>query len=181
MKKRTSQMKMGRTIVAERERIESESERMHARKKLHRKKFISVIVALLLVVVLVVILAISFSKWQQSQEKARIEAQTFEPTVNIIDEGNGGITSKVKNYVGKIEQDLSSLGYKVSRAVLPQGKMREINIYLEGKDYYFKTQLDRGTAVTAEDISRMVRYLDEKGIAPAEYVDVRVERKAYYK
>ena len=44
---------------------------------------------------------------------------------------------------------------------------------------YFKVSLDRGTGVTAEDISRMLKYLQDRGLTPG-YVDVRVEGKAYY-
>ena len=39
---------------------------------------------------------------------------------------------------------------------------------------------ERGSAVQIEDAERMMRYLDGKGLTP-EYVDLRVEGKAYYK
>jgi hypothetical protein len=40
--------------------------------------------------------------------------------------------------------------------------------------------VDRDTAVQAEDMAHMIRYLDEKGIS-CDYVDLRIEGKAYYK
>ena len=40
--------------------------------------------------------------------------------------------------------------------------------------------MDRSSAVQAEDMARMIRYLDGKKIR-ATYVDLRVEGKAYFK
>lgn len=67
------------------------------------------------------------------------------------------------------------------RATLASGMMRTIYLDVENIPYYFKISTERGAAVEAEDIDRMVRYLKENNITPSEYVDVRVERKAYYK
>ena len=39
----------------------------------------------------------------------------------------------------------------------------------------------RWAVVSAEDIVRMKKYLEEQGVVGAEYVDVRVEGKGYYK
>ena len=41
--------------------------------------------------------------------------------------------------------------------------------------------VDRNAAVTAEDVSRMIGYLKGQGIEGCEYIDVRIERKAYWK
>ena len=40
--------------------------------------------------------------------------------------------------------------------------------------------IERGSTVQVEDAERRMRYLDSKELAP-EYVDIRVEGKAYYK
>ena len=50
--KNGEQMRRGRTIVAERERAESESERMQARRQAHRKKKRSMLVGVLFLVVI---------------------------------------------------------------------------------------------------------------------------------
>ena len=55
-----------------------------------------------------------------------------------------------------------------------------MDIYLEGRDEYYKCNLDRGTAETVEDIVRMIGYLKKQGVM-AGYVDVRLEGRAYYK
>ena len=57
---------------------------------------------------------------------------------------------------------------------------RELYVDLEEVGYYFKVSVDRGAGVTAEDMQRMVEYLQGNEINP-EYVDVRIGGKAYYK
>lgn len=177
-------MKTGRTIVAEREKMESESERQLLREKEQKKKRISVAiyVAVFLVVVAAVFLVVKQIVGSQvAPENKESEMQKYEPSVQIVDEsGANHVTERVKKYVGMLERDLVDYGLKVERVVLPADKTREVDVYVSGRGEYYKCNLDRGTAVTAEDISRMSKYLAEHGLGPG-YVDVRVEGKAYYK
>ncbi len=176
-------IKRGRTIVAERERTESESERRKMRQKETMRKRMTAatfVVAVLAVIVLVV--AIGRFIWNKMRPKEEAEIQTYTPTVEIIDERGDGYaekSEKVRSYIGLIEQDFQDAGYKVAKVVLPGDKLREIDVYLDSRGEYYKCQLDRGTAETVEDAVRMIRYLDKNGITPI-YVDVRIEGKAYY-
>lgn len=177
------QMRRGRTIVAERERAESDSERMQARKKAHKKHNHAV----LIVVLMAVILGLSGYMGVRELTKARTEiAQKNEPEylieAQIIDEDNRGqISSRMRQYISYLEGDFRDLGYKVKKVTLPTGMLRELYVDLEGVEpFYFKVDLDRGTAETAEDAVRMINYLNERDLKP-EYVDVRVEGKAYFK
>ena len=79
-----------------------------------------------------------------------------------------------------MEKDAKDVGMRVTKAIIPAGKAREVDIYLEGRDEYYKCNLDRGTAETVEDIVRMIGYLKKQGVM-AGYVDVRLEGRAYYK
>ena len=56
-----------------------------------------------------------------------------------------------------------------------------MDVYIADFEGYFKLSLDRGVGVSAEDMDRMVRYLKKQGFIGVEYVDLRVEGKAYYK
>ena len=122
--------------------------------------------------------------WLQENSEIREEqviTQKYTPTVPITDESDAKkVTEKVKRYVGMMEQDLTDLGLKAERVVLPAEKTREIDVYVVGRKEYYKCNLDRGTAVSAEDIARMIKYLTDRGLEPT-YVDVRIEGKAYYK
>lgn len=68
----------------------------------------------------------------------------------------------------------------VTKVILPTGASRALYVDIEGQEAYYKVDIDRDAATTAEDIERMSRYLAEKDLHP-EYVDVRVEGRAYYK
>jgi hypothetical protein len=41
--------------------------------------------------------------------------------------------------------------------------------------------VDRDPAVSVEDADRMLRYLAEQGVSDFRYIDVRIDRKAYWK
>ena len=175
------QMKLGQTIVAERERVESDSERMRARKAQRRKRGAAVVTGVLMVVILGVLLWLGARQLlDQPQDLAEV-AETYEIQAEIVDEDNTGrISERVRGYIGQLEQDLADLGYKVTRVTLPTGTSRELYVDLEGVEWFFKVTTDRDAAMTAEDMERMVRYLRERDLKPA-YVDVRVEGKAFYK
>lgn len=175
-------MRRGQTIVAERERSVSDSERMNLRKRAKQKKVAAGVFLLLVVALAVaVVIMVAVNIYGNLKEPASLPEETFAPTVSIEDEGGSGlVTSRMREYVGMLENDFTDAGYTVVRAVVPAGKTREIDIYLDGRSEYYKTNIDRGTGVTVEDAARMVRYLDKNDLHP-EYVDVRVAGKAYYK
>lgn len=174
-------MKRGQTIAAEREYVESESERLQARKKIKRNRTTSV----LLVLLLLVIFAFGAYTWMKNIAKEVVRpaenlVEEFPVTAEIVDEsGQMQVSMRTREYIGQLEADLGELGYKVMRVTLPGGMTRELYIDIEGLPYYFKVNMERGTGVSAEDISRMIRFLEGKeGVS---YVDVRIEGKAYYK
>ena len=176
-------MRLGRTIVAEREKTESESERLVARKKAKSKKALMTVVSLIVLAAVVALIVVTvYGVIKQNRDTAvPTEEKKYVPTVTVEDGGGAGyVTERMKEYVGRVEQDFQAYGYKVVRAVVPAGKAREIDVYLDGRDEYYKLNIDRGSAVSAEDAVRMIKYLDEHDIHP-EYVDVRIEEKAYYK
>lgn len=186
---RKSSLKLGRTIAAQRERLETSSERMAARKKGKQKKIIrlSVTVAIFLVFFgFAGYLLISFFKKdaELSQQEAEIEV-TFKPTIEIVDMDllltGKAITTRMKSYIGQLEIDFKDLNYQPTKAVVPSGSIREVDIYLDGYNGFIKTTIDRGSGVTVEDADRMLRYLAGIGVTDFEYIDVRIDGKAYWK
>lgn len=87
---------------------------------------------------------------------------------------------RMREYIIQLEEDFKVLGYTVTKVILPATTSRELYVDLAGETMYFKVSMDRGAAVTVEDAVRMMKYLREKDLHP-EYVDVRIEGKAYYK
>ena len=176
----TDTVRVGRTISQEWERQESESERFAARKKQKQLKVVKLLLIIAVLGVIVAIVVFEISGWLDRREKVEAARNTPQPTVSVIDEDNSGVTARMKEYVAVLEQDFADLSYKVNRAVVPSGKNREIHVFLDGYDFYIKFNIDRGTAVSAEDADRMIRYVKEKNITP-QYIDVRIEGKGYYK
>lgn len=177
-----TKLNRGRTIVAEREQVESESERLQERKRIHRKRRRMVILAAL---VLTVLGALAYTTGQNFVDQYRpgnnVNTEEYVIKAEIVDEDNRGqVSVRTKDYIAQLEQDLRDLGYVVARVTLPTGMSRELYIDIEGQEAYYKVNTDRGTAVTAEDIDRMAKYLHEHDLHP-QYVDVRVEGRGYYK
>ena len=177
---KNSSVKIGRTIAQEWERQESESERLAARKKTKVKKVIKLLSVLAVITVVTVVVIMELTVWVEKREKAEAAKNIPQPTIEIIDEGKMGVTSRMKEYVAQLETDLKDLEYAADRAVVPTGKSREIHLFIKGYDFYVKYNIDRGTAVSAEDTDRMIKYVAEHDLHP-EYIDVRVEGKGYLK
>ena len=92
-----------------------------------------------------------------------------------------GITTRMKNYIGQAEVDFRDLGYTPEKAVIPSGSIREVDFYLKDQPGYVKMIIDRDTAPSVEDADRLIRYLKGQNINQFEYIDVRLEGKAYWK
>lgn len=180
--KKNSSMRLGQTIVAEREYVESESERMLARKKAHRRQTTSVLIVALMLLILGLAFYLGMKELAITPEIGTDRSGIdYQIKAEIIDEDRRGqISSRVEEYVANLEQDLQELGLRLKRVTLPTGMSRALYIDIDGQEAYFKVDIDRNAAVTAEDIDRMSRYLKEKDLHPS-YADVRVEGKAYYK
>lgn len=171
----------GKTMVGALERVESASTRLKKHKKDKRRQIIVFGALVTLIIVVATSLVNNWQNWfNPAPEKNETEI-VHKPSVKILDEGGAHkIPSRVSEYVGRLEQDFQALGLKVERAILPKGNSREIDIYLEGNPTFFKLNLDKDTAISAEDIARTCRYLEKQGIKPT-YVDVRVKGKVFYK
>lgn len=182
----------GRTIGEAREHLETANERAAARKKDKRKRTTRIIIISVCFVILIgilIVLLINFVTTSreslESEPEPVVLQQSFIPTVPIEDESSFNVSDKIstrmKEYIGMLEADFRDLNYTVTKAIIPSNSIREVDILLEGHPGYFKTVIDRGSAVTAEDADRMIRYLSSQGIESFEYVDVRIDGKAFWK
>lgn len=189
---RRSTIKSGRTIPGRRERLEKSSERVIAHEKRRRKQTLRLVTTAIVFIVIFVVIISAILLFNKNEPNRTTESPavnpsasvTYKPTVEIIDEdaiSGGIITSRMKDYIGQFEFDLRALGIVPVRAVIPTGSIREIDFYLEEKAGFVKTIIDRGTAVSAEDTKRMLNYLESNGIIDFEYIDVRIDGRAYWK
>lgn len=181
----TSQtFRRGATLVGAQHKNRSiELERIAERKKNRRKKVVvfGIFGIFLLLVGIFFANLISNGLAEQKKVEENLNIAKKEPSVAILDENSGTtVSERVKDFVLKLESDFKDVGQELDHVVLPFRMTREVDIYLKGRSEYYKLSVDRDSAVQAEDVSRMLNYVDKNSIK-AVYVDVRVEGKAYYK
>lgn len=181
-KSKMQRMRLGQTIVAERERVESESDRMLARKKVHRRQTTSILIVALMLLILGLAFYMGMKELAITPELDVDKGiEKYQIKAEIVDEDRRGqISSRVRTYIAELEQDLQAEGLVVKKVTLPTGASRALYVDIEEQEAYYKVDIGRDAAVTAEDIQRMTRYLAEQDLHPT-YVDVRVAGKAYYK
>ena len=182
-------MRVGRTIAEERERIESESDRLAARELSKRREAIQTAIFVVAIVAMGILGVVSVKSLIGRGGNSGSSDDTggdkvYAPSVPVIDESGSQLSRKMSEFIGMVEADFRELGASVTRVAVPTGMAREVDVYIDKGEgelpYYFKMNIDRGSAVSAEDAWRMVAYLSERELKPS-YVDVRVEGKAYYR
>lgn len=181
----------GRTIGARRERLETANERIAARKKDKRKSVYRFVTAVACFLVLICVLFflyrafIGLDENNNSYSESPEQLLIHDPTIEIIDEDAGStggkITSRMKEYISRVEECLRGRGYQPQNVVIPSSGVREIRVNLEGYSGFIKMIIDRDPAISVEDADRMLRYLKERGITDFAYIDVRIDGKAYWK
>lgn len=195
-----STIRSGRTIGERRERLETRNERVAARKrdkkKAIRRIVFTIVGFIILGGILIYLCFFLFNNSKQPDPDLTSPAGTeetgndagnteYHPTVEIIDEdattAGGKITARMNTYIGQAEQDFRDLGYSPVKAVIPSGAIREVDFYLNGFSGFIKTTIDRDSAITVEDADRMIRYLKDQGISDFQYIDVRIDKRAYWK
>ena len=182
-KHQNERYRIGRTIAGEAffDERKAKLERLKERKKTKRKNIGIVLGVLLLVILIGVVMGHYISDIIAEKNAKKVAPAVLEPTVDISDENaNTKLSKRVKEFVARLEDDVRDEGYVIDHVILPLNKVREIHVYIKERNEYYKMIIDRSSAVQAEDMGRMIRYLDKKKIKPT-YVDLRVEGKAFYK
>ncbi len=110
-----------------------------------------------------------------------------DPAVNIVDESgippgssDAIASNRLLSFVGRVVSASKDNGYTVVEAALPEGTTRQLDIKIQDINYRVKLYIDRPAGEQIEDMSRAVKYLNDKGIRP-QYLDVRVSGKAFYR
>lgn len=94
--------------------------------------------------------------------------------------GNSVISGRFLQFIGKVVGYFKENNFTVNKMILPASTTRQVLVSLDGVGYSIKMTVDRPAAGQVEDAVRAIRYLTNRGIA-AEYIDVRVSRRAFYK
>ena len=184
---RHSTIKSGRTIGERREKLETASERAAARDKVKKHQKLRVIFTSLGFVAFIALIIFIFSSIFKTEEDAIFSptiSVPYAPTIEVVDAETGlksDITGSMKEYIGQAEADFRESGYIPTKVVRPIGSVREVDFYLDGYTGYIKLTTDRASGVSVEDADRMIKYLLGINVADFSYIDVRIDRKAYWK
>lgn len=107
------------------------------------------------------------------------------PAVTIIDESNLKVANirtatsgRFLSFIGQSVGAFNDLKRPVSQVILPIDTTRQVIGVLDG--YKVKLSVDRPVGEQVEDAVRAITYLQKHSIQ-TEYVDVRVNGKAYYR
>lgn len=186
---RKSTIKSGRTIGEKREKLETASERTAIHKKNKAKKNLRIIgtsIGFIIVAGLLVLIILPLFHHANDDPASGTIVVPVKPTIEIIDEAattnsEEHLTSRMKEYIGQVEACFRELGYTPVKAVIPIGAIREVDFYLEDQSGYIKMVVDRGSGVSVEDADRMIRYLASEDVEEYQYIDVRIDGKAYWR
>lgn len=109
------------------------------------------------------------------------------PKVQIVDEsgvspeqGSAVVGTRLLGFMGRVVAQAEGRGYTATRAVLPQGTTRQVDVYFKDIKTYVKFSIDRGAGEQMEDAARSLAYLKSQG-KTAQYIDVRVPGRAAYR
>lgn len=110
-----------------------------------------------------------------------------QPTVQIVDNsgvpvqaGTTSVSKRFLGFVGRVVSGAASNGHIVTKAVLPAGTMRQLDISIKDSVSIIKLSIDRPVGEQVEDMSRALQYFKRNNQTPT-YIDVRVSNKAFYK
>jgi len=108
------------------------------------------------------------------------------PPVQIVDNSGVPVTpgqavasNRFLGFVGRLVGFSQQRGYTVEQVIIPAGTTRQVDLKIQGISYPIKCSIDRSAGEQAEDLDRAIKYLQQRGMTPAN-IDVRVSGKAFY-
>lgn len=107
-----------------------------------------------------------------------IEDQTPVPA----ESGSTVVGSKLVATAGQLPEKLRPLynNAEIESVILPPAP-RQIHIKLKGVPYYIKFSSERTLDAQIGELGTLLNFLKGQGITPAEYIDIRIADKAFYK
>ncbi len=90
-------------------------------------------------------------------------------------------SQSLMRFIGQTIGDIEKRhAFTVEQVILPAATLRQIDLMLKDRPYRIKLSLDRDVAQQVSDMVQALAYIDGHSLQP-QYVDIRVEGKAYYR
>ena len=97
-----------------------------------------------------------------------------------IELGKSALPGNDVAFIQEVVGQLAAKGLKTSSVVLPRAA-EALDVRIEGQPYFIKFSLQTDAKVAVGSFLAVKQKLDNEHIVPGQYIDVRVEGKAYYK
>lgn len=112
----------------------------------------------------------------------------FDDPVTAVDDQSGVqaepgqvvVNRSFLSFLGQVSAKFEDNGTKVSKVILPENTVRQVDFGLEGRDFVVRMTVDRGVDEQTNRALKAIGWLDEQGIAPS-YIDARVDQRIFYK
>ncbi len=124
-------------------------------------------------------IAVSEVRLLSSEDKAGMPIVQDQNNIEF-EVGKQALPADTVEFILGAKFQLEQKEYKISQLTLPTG-VNELHIHLEGLPYYIKTDTTNDVRQQVGGFLSVKEHLAGNGIAPSEYVDVRVEEKVFYK
>jgi hypothetical protein len=98
-----------------------------------------------------------------------------------VERGNSVITNDTIRFITLVAGQLTQAKINPEALILPQTSAGELHLRLEGKPYFVKFDMRGQGRLQAGTLIAVKEHLEQQGKTPAEYIDVRVPEKAFYK
>ena len=98
-----------------------------------------------------------------------------------VERGSAVITGATISFIKSVVGQLTQAKIQSESLVLPQANAGELHLRLEGKPYFVKFDMRGEGRLQAGSFIAVKEHLEQQGKTPAEYIDVRVPEKAFYK
>jgi|GEM_PF-535498 len=122
----------------------------------------------------------AFNGYGTDQSLVRIDDESGVPAELGVPVVSSRQISFLGQLVGQVAQS-SKDTVVITRIVFPSTSTKEIDVYLKDRKFFAKVYLERSARAQAEEIVNGLAYFESKKIAPADYIDVRVAERIYYK
>lgn len=96
-------------------------------------------------------------------------------------EGQEVINRQFLSFLGQAVSLFSQHKLQVSEVVLPVNTVRQVWFKIEGRPYAIKMTVDKSAQAQVTQAITTMQHLDARGLSVSEYIDVRVDRRSFYK
>lgn len=116
-----------------------------------------------------------------------IQSKTIQDLPTVIDQsglevilGKQILTTETVKFISETKAQFEAKSINISKLVLPS-RVNGLDVYPEGNVYFIKMDSSGDARLQAGTYLALIAHLDSKGLHPKEYIDVRVEERAFYR